>query len=74
MSSGRLKVFPSLSKYLEERRLYARDDKNQIVKDRDNLQDALRCLVSAISRMCTKPVAGPPVRPYVPVGEKAWMV
>jgi len=30
MHSGRLKVFASLSKYLEERRLYQRDERDQI--------------------------------------------
>ena len=55
MNSGRLKVFPSLSKYLEERRLYRRDEKDQVVRDRDNLQDAVRCLVNGISNMRTKP-------------------
>jgi hypothetical protein len=32
MRSGRLKVFASLPKYLEERRLYRRDGKDQLVK------------------------------------------
>jgi hypothetical protein len=56
MSSGRLKVFASLSRYLEERRLYRSDEKGQVVKERDHLQDALRCLVAGISRMQTKKV------------------
>jgi len=56
MQSGRLKVFPSLSKYLEQRRLYRRDERDQIVQDQDNLQDATRCLVNGISRMHTNPV------------------
>jgi hypothetical protein len=55
MRSGRLKVFASLSKYLEERRLYRRDEKDQIVKQGDDLQDAARCLVNGVSRMRTKP-------------------
>ena len=55
MESGRLKVFASLSKYLEQRRLYRRDERDQIVRDQDNLQDATRCLVSGISRMVTNP-------------------
>jgi len=55
MESGRLKVFPSLSKYLEQRRLYRKDERDQIVQDQDNLQDATRCLVSGISRMIAKP-------------------
>jgi hypothetical protein len=60
MQSGRLKVFASLSKYLEQRRLYRRDERDQIVQDQDNLQDATRCLVSGISRMITQPKPAPP--------------
>jgi hypothetical protein len=47
MSTGRLKVFKSLGKYLEERRLYRRDEKGRIIKDKDHLQDATRYLVAA---------------------------
>jgi phage terminase large subunit-like protein len=73
MYSGRLKVFASLSKYLNERRLYRRDERGQIVNQCDNLQDASRCLVSGISHMRTKakPVVLP-VRVYS--GDRAWMV
>ena len=56
MRSGRLKVFPSLAKYLGERRLYRRDENGQVMKDRDNLQDATRCLVLGLSAMLTQPV------------------
>jgi len=58
---GSLKVFASLSKYLDERRLYRRDERDQIVKDHDHLQDALRCLVSGVSWMRTKPQPAPAV-------------
>ena len=74
MHSGRLKVFASLSKYLEERRLYRRDERDQIVKDRDHLQDSLRCLVNGISRMSAKPtVKARPVPSTVNLGEFGWM-
>jgi Terminase RNaseH-like domain len=56
MQSGRLKVFPSLAKYLGERRLYRRDENGVVVKERDNLQDATRCLVLGISRMIIETV------------------
>jgi len=56
MSSGRLKVFRSLSNYLEERRLYRRDEKGKIVKEKDHLQDGVRYLVmSGIERAVTMP-------------------
>jgi len=51
MRSGRLKVFASLPKYLEERRLYRRDENDRVVKERDNLQDAMRSLESLPYRM-----------------------
>jgi hypothetical protein len=73
MRSGHLKVFASLSRYLEERRLYRRDEKDQIVKQGDDLQDAARCLVNGIPRMRTKPqpVAHTPSSTYF--GERSWM-
>ena len=73
IQSGRLKVFPSLSKFLEERRLYRRDEKDRIVQEHDHLQDAARCLVNGISRMRTKPQ---PVRPRpepIDLGPYGWM-
>src|SRR5262249_38751768 len=55
MQAGRLKVFGSVTKYLHERRLYRRDERGQIVKERDYLQDAARSLISGISHLRTKP-------------------
>jgi hypothetical protein len=73
MHSGHLKVFASLSKYLDERRLYRRDERDQIVKDHDHLQDALRCLVSGISRMRPKPQPAPAVPSRTYHGSCSWM-
>ena len=57
LRTGRLKVFHSLSNYLEERRHYRRDDKGQPVADQDALQNATRCLVTgAIPKMRIPPV------------------
>ena len=67
MQSGRLKVCASLTKYLEERRLYRRDESDRVVKDRDHLQDAARCLVNGLSHMGVKPIPRrPPERPAQP--------
>ena len=74
MNSGRLKVFASLSRYLEERRLYRRNERDQIVQDRDNLQDAARCLVSGTAHMTTKTAEFPtrlPPRFYT--GSMGWV-
>jgi hypothetical protein len=73
MHAGRLKVFASLLKYREERRLYRRDTRDQIVKDHDNLQDALRCLVNGISNMRTEPKP-PSVSTRRRSGSLSWMV
>ena len=73
MHSGRLKVFASLSKYLDERRLYQRDDKDEIVRERDNLQDATRSLVNGICRLTTKPVRVKYEEPRRDYGERSWM-
>lgn len=45
MSTGRLKVFKSCRNWLDEYRIYRRDDKGKIVKERDHLMDATRYLV-----------------------------
>ena len=76
MSSGRLKVFASLVKYLEERRVYRHDERGQVVKERDHLQDALRCLVAGISLMRTKKVKRDiiPDLHYARQGDRSWMI
>ena len=65
MESGRLKVFKSLVNYLSEFRKYRRDEKGNVVKKGDHLQDCKRYAVrSGIDRMKTQPAKrddGPPV-------------
>lgn len=57
LSSGRLKVFKSMSNWLFEFRLYRRDEKGRIVKQNDHLMDATRYLVfSGLEHAKTKPV------------------
>jgi hypothetical protein len=72
MQSGRLKVFGSLSRYLQEHRLYRKDENDQVVPDHDSLQDAMRCLVNGISKLSTqtKPFQRP-TRNYG--GSLGWM-
>ena len=61
LSAGKLKVFSSCQAWLEEFRLYRRDEKGRVVKENDHLMDATRYLcMSGIRRMRTKPE--PPVR------------
>lgn len=42
LSTGRIKVFSNCCKFLEEYRLYRRDEKGNVVKQNDHLMDALR--------------------------------
>lgn len=57
LSTGRLKVFKSLSNWRQEYRLYRRDDKGKIVKSNDHIMDATRYLImSGLERAKTKPV------------------
>jgi hypothetical protein len=59
MVSGRLKVFTTLTNYRSEVRLYRRDEKGKIVKERDHLMDCKRYLImSGMARGITMPRAG----------------
>jgi hypothetical protein len=55
MSTGRLKVFRSLQNWLQEFRLYRRDEKGHVVKANDHLMDATRYLESRTMQMVLKP-------------------
>lgn len=55
LSTGRLKVFRSMSNFLFEFRLYRRDEKGRIVKENDHLCDVVRYLImSGLDRAKTK--------------------
>ena len=61
MSTGRLKVFRNMSNWLQEFRLYRRDEKGNVVKANDHLMDAMRYLESRILLMIVKPPIKKPV-------------
>lgn len=56
LSTGRMKVFSTLSNWFDEFRFYIRNEKGAIVKENDHLMDATRYLAMAIPQMITKPV------------------
>jgi hypothetical protein len=57
-------VFAELTNWLQEYRLYRRDDKGHIVKQNDHLMDATRYLIkSGRGRMTTEPVEEPEPEP-----------
>ncbi len=61
LAQGQLKIFSTLTNFREEFRLYRRDEKGKIVKERDHLQDALKyAWVSGRDVMVPKPFEGPP--------------
>lgn len=69
MSSGRLKVFKSCQNLLAEFRLYRRDEKGRIIKDRDHLLDSLRYLVMEMHNILgTKPKPKRDETQYVTAG------
>lgn len=74
LSTGRLKVFKSMSNWLSEFRLYRRDEKGKIVKERDHLMDTTRYLiVSGLSRAKVKLAPKPKVIHDRQYGGTGWM-
>jgi phage terminase large subunit-like protein len=70
MSTGRLKVFRTLGNWLQEFRLYRRDEKGHVVKANDHEMDATRYLESRIHLMIVKPPLKKPA--LKPVSVTAW--
>lgn len=59
LSTGRIKVFRTLTNYLSEYRLYRRDEKGAIVKQNDHLMDCKRYLINSGMRIAKAlPVQG----------------
>lgn len=57
IATGRLKVFPHLTNWFAEYRLYRRDENGKIIKKMDHLMDATRYLVvSGLKRAITRPM------------------
>lgn len=75
LSTGRMKVFKSLSNWLSEFRLYRRDEKGRIVKQNDHLMDTTRYLcASGLSRAKTKPAPKEKfAREYISGQSHGWM-
>lgn len=77
MSTGRFKVFSTCRNWLDEYRLYRRDEKGKIVDEQqDHLLDATRYLVtSGVDWLTTKPVESDVKRVYRSSGERrhAWL-
>jgi hypothetical protein len=79
MSSGRLKVFSTLTNFFQEYRLYRRDNEGNVMKRNDLLMNCLRCLcVSGRGRVCTEPdpedEADERYRPFMGGTPGGWML
>jgi Terminase RNaseH-like domain len=56
LSTGRLKVFSTLRNFMQEYRIYRRDEKGAIVKENDHLLDALRYMcMSGVTKAVARP-------------------
>lgn len=74
LSSGRLKVFKSLTNFRAEYRVYRRDEKGRIVKENDHLCDALRYLImTGLDIAKAKPIVRP-ISQDAQYSETGWMV
>jgi len=76
MTSGRLKVFKSCQNWLGEFRLYRRDEKGRVVKERDHLMDSTRYLCSRLQDVLGTPPVPPEKKTvYVSPGSHStgWM-
>jgi phage terminase large subunit-like protein len=62
LSTGRIKVFKTLSNWLTEFRLYRRDERGRVVKENDHLMDCTRYLESKLLSMIVKPALKVPQR------------
>lgn len=56
MSTGRLKIFSTCLRTLQERRFYRRDEKGKVVKTNDHFMDALRYAVMGRGHFCVEPL------------------
>lgn len=73
LSTGRLKVFKSMSNFLYEYRLYRRDEKGHIVKSNDHLMDCCRYMNLSLERAKTKPIKKTETMQEYQSGGGGWM-
>lgn len=66
MLSGRFKVFSTCQAFLEEKRLYHRNDKGQIVKERDDIISAVRYAYMMLRNAASMGATKTKQKPYIP--------
>jgi len=65
LSSGRLKVFRTCTNWIEEQRIYRRNEAGNIVKESDHLMDATRYLVMSWQDVAQQAPAPRPASDYI---------
>lgn len=75
MTTAKLKVFKSMREWLEEFRVYRRNDKGRVVKHNDHLMDATRYLImSGLSLAKLKPSSASTILiPGAEANQSSWM-
>jgi phage terminase large subunit-like protein len=72
LSTGRIKVFKTLANWIDEKRLYHRDENGKVVKEYDHLMDAFRYLrMSGMKRAKVKPADASALARAIPLDERA---
>lgn len=72
LSAGRIKVFKTLQSWLAEFRIYRRDEKGRIVKDKDHAMDATRYLrMTGLARAIAAPSEDDDYRADSAIGRSA---
>lgn len=61
-TTGRLKVFSTLTEYFQEHRLYRRNDKGQVVKENDHIMDCERYLIRTPEVFSQEPTGAQVIR------------
>jgi hypothetical protein len=56
LSTGRLKIFRTLTHHISEYRIYRRNEKGRVVKENDHAMDSMRYLVMGVENAITKPI------------------
>jgi phage terminase large subunit-like protein len=57
LSSGQIKIFADLQKFLEEYRMYRRDESGKVIKQNDHIQDAFRYAIMGRNHAVAEHVA-----------------
>ena len=72
LSSGQIKVFKSLTNFMDEIRIYRRDEKGKIIKTKDHLMDAFRYLMMSREKFKIETPARRSTGAGLPTAGQSW--